>query len=60
MSKKSPETLGSVAINAGGTAGKHYGGVMVDGKFFQHSPAELRPEVGPDGRIVDHRVRKSA
>jgi hypothetical protein len=28
---------------------------MLDGKFFPHSPAELRLEVGPDGRIVEQR-----
>jgi hypothetical protein len=58
--KKPAENLGSVAINAGGAAGKQYGGSMVNGKFVPHSPGELRREVGPDGHIVEHRVRKSA
>src|ERR1039458_9413709 len=57
---KPPEKLGSVAINAGGSPGKQYGGTMVNGKFVPHSPGELRREVGPDGHIVVHPVRKSA
>jgi len=33
---------------------------MVNGKFVPHSVGELRKEVDPEGRITEHRVRKSA
>jgi hypothetical protein len=55
-----PETLGSVPLNGGqSSTGKPYGGQMVNGKFVPNAVGELRREVCPDGKIVEHRVRKS-
>jgi hypothetical protein len=61
MIKKPPENLGSVPINSGiGKGGKHFGGSMINGKFVPNVVGELRREVDPEGKIVEHRVRKSA
>jgi hypothetical protein len=63
MAKTSPppETLGSVALNSGiGSTGHPYGGSMVKGTFVPNSVGELRKEVDPEGRIIEHRVRRSA
>jgi hypothetical protein len=55
-----PETLGSVPINGGiSSAGKPYGGNIVNGRFMPHEIGDLRREVDPTGKIVEHRVRKS-
>jgi hypothetical protein len=55
-----PENLGSVPINGGlSSAGKHFGGNVVDGKFVPNAVGDLRREVCPEGKIVEHRVRKS-
>jgi Domain of unknown function (DUF6456) len=59
--QKPPETLGSVPLNGGiSSAGKVFGGSLVNGKFVPNSTGELVRECGPDGAIVEHRVRKSA
>jgi hypothetical protein len=63
MSKPTPppENLGSVPLNGGtSSTGKPYGGYTVNGKFVPHSVGELRREVDPTGKIVEHRVRRSA
>jgi hypothetical protein len=61
MRKTPPESLGSVPLNSGkSSTGKAYGGYIVDGKFVPHSPGELRRELDPDGKITEHRVRKSS
>jgi hypothetical protein len=55
-----PESLGSVPLNGGvSSAGKPYGGNVVNGKFVPNSVGELRREVDPTGKIVEHRVRRS-
>jgi hypothetical protein len=62
MVKSAPpsENLGSVPLNGGvSSTGKPYGGYTVNGKFVPHSTGELRREVDPTGKIVEHRVRKS-
>ncbi len=59
--KTPSESLGSVPLNGGLTStGKPNGGSMVNGKFVPHSVGELRREVDPTGKIVEHRVRRSA
>lgn len=56
-----PENLGSAPLNSGrSSTGQPYGGTIIDGKFVPHSPGELRREVDPTGKIVEHRVRRSA
>lgn len=58
--KKPAENLGVVPINAGlASNGKHFGGDIINGKFTPHVTGELRREVDPTGKIVEHRVRKS-
>lgn len=60
MTKKPPESLGSVPLNGGmSSSGNTFGGVTVNGKFIPHSVGELRREMDPDGKITEHRVRKS-
>lgn len=55
------ENLGSVPLNGGiSSSGNPYGGVIHKGKFVAHSNGELRREVDPTGKIVEHRVRKSS
>jgi Domain of unknown function (DUF6456) len=50
-----------VPLNGGmSSTGNPYGGVVVKGKFVAHSVGELRREVDPTGKIVEHRVRRSA
>lgn len=56
-----PENLGSVPINGGlSSTGKAYGGYTVNGKFVPHAVGQLRREVDPTGKIVEHRVRRSS
>ena len=58
--QKPPENLGPVPLNAGMSRGKPYGGYTVNGKFVPHSPGEMVRELDPQGKIVEHRVRKSS
>jgi hypothetical protein len=62
MSKKpSSETLGSVSLDSGiSSSGKHFGGSYVKGKFVPHAVGDLRRDVDPTGKIVEHRVRRSS
>jgi hypothetical protein len=63
MNKPVPpsENLGSVPLNGGiSSAGKPYGGSIVNGRFVPHSMGDLRREVDPTGKIVEHRVRRSS
>jgi hypothetical protein len=52
---KSSENLDSVPLNSGlSSAGKPYGGRIVNGKFMPHATGDLRREVDPTGAIVEH------
>jgi hypothetical protein len=56
-----PENLGAVPINGGlSSTGKAYGGYTVNGKFVPNASGQLRREVDPTGKIVEHRVRRSS
>jgi hypothetical protein len=58
---KPQETLGSVPLNSGfSSAGKAFGESLVNEKFVPNATGELVRQCGPDGAIVEDRVRKSA
>ena len=55
-----PRTLDLCRSTAGKSSnGQPYGGEIIDGKFTPYSMGDLRKEVDPDGRITEHRVRRS-